>query len=53
MAFDTGKIFVDGKVTGLTEAVEKLTAEVAAMAARFLFRAALCPLRGSALSYRL
>ena len=53
MAFDTGKIFVDGKVTGLTEAVEKLTAEVAAMAARFLFRAALRPLRGSALSYRL
>ena len=45
MAFDTGKIFVDGKVTGLTEAVEKLTAEVAAMAARFLFRAALLPLR--------
>lgn len=45
MAFDTGKIFVDGKVTGLTEAVEKLTAEVAAMAARFLFRAALRPLR--------
>ena len=53
MAFDTGKIFVDGKVTGLTEAVEKLTAEVAAMAARFFFRAALRPLRGSALSYRL
>ena len=53
MAFDTGKIFVDGKVTGLTEAVEKLTAEVAAMAARFFFRAVLRPLRGSALSYRL
>ena len=37
----------------LTEAVEKLTAEVAAMAARFFFRAVLRPLRGSALSYRL
>lgn len=53
MAFDTGKIFVDGKVTGLSEAVEKLTAEVGAMTARFLFRAVLLPLRDSVLSLRL